>query len=657
MATDLSATSLFTKVNIGWHDRIKAPNSISFQTNTDEDNTYFRAEETEDYDSPAADSLLGLLQANYAANDGELHDDDGFALTLTVRSFTYAEDITVEDLPSYGFFNPLDPDGYANWLDYRKIEGAHLREADYSQDPDTGRPRVSSSIDDIPIHRNPGADTYEFLLDKWTVMQIGTQIDFRRTWSNDDGVTNSNINDNFDVLAFIDWWDDLRISGDELPDNIKELSTFQNRTFRLVQGTGYDTLDLEINGRSHNLYDNNNYEWVNISFRRISTETGTIDIGAVRAVLGAATGTLDTSDEDLTPEIPQRGEIDTPIHASEIIFPDGLRMRPQGTRLTLSTPERGAIPVDGASVRAVRWADLDDVSGETNTKYMPNDGAAVVHFGHDETADGAIRYRDIEDMVLADGSDVVQRVHNISADYDCTIQDDDGDTLLILQPFQQSGPMQASLEAGGEAGEILAINPPDRHAVLRRGVSGTVFSQGVSYAQDNNQNPHNYHSLNLPNSALVFQDSDGISAGSGPNPSSAIIGTINRSLWAIKGSYDIEWPGWITMRIRYRLTIVGPAPSGELATGNGIALWIAEGATGALTLHHFTGAESLGGTGASLEYHLIHRGKHAKDTRFVLFHRIPNGSDIAESDYDHIHMEALEGTITLEPEIRKVITP
>ena len=152
-------------------------------------------------------------------------------------------------------------------------------------------------------------------------MQVGSTVEFQRNWTVDDGVTASNINSNFDVLAFIDWFDDLRISGDELPDNIKEIATFENREFRLDQGTGFDTLDIEVHARSHNIRADGTYEWVTVSFERISGETGTIDISAIRTVLAAATGTLDTADEDLTPEVPVRGGTDTPFHASEISLP------------------------------------------------------------------------------------------------------------------------------------------------------------------------------------------------------------------------------------------------------------------------------------------------------------------------------------------------
>ena len=83
---------------------------------------------------------------------------------------------------------------------------------------------------------------------------------------------------------------------------------------------------------------------------------------------------------------------------------------------------------------------------------------------------------------------------------------------------------------------------------------------------------------------------------------------------------------------------------------------MSEGGNLSLSRDHFSGAEAVGGTGGTQEYHLIYRGKHSANTRFVFLHRIPYASDIDIDDYDHINMEALGGSIVLSPEIRKVIT-
>ena len=147
---------------------------------------------------------------------------------------------------------------------------------------------------------------------------------------------------------------------------------------------------------------------------------------------------------------------------------------------------------------------------------MPNDGDAVIHFGHTEAANSILRYRDIGDMLTSDGADLVQRIHNISEDlYTCTLQDMDSDTtLLILKPYEQSGPMQVALEKGGNGGEILAINPPDRRVVLARGHSAPTFNQGTSYSALNNgvDRPLSQH-FEFSQTLLNMSDTDGWTVG------------------------------------------------------------------------------------------------------------------------------------------------
>ena len=316
----------------------------------------------------------------------------------------------------------------------------------------------------------------------------------------------------------------------------------------------------------------------------------------------------------------------------------------------------GIFPMDGAHVRAIRFEDLDDIDGVTNGKYMPNGGEAVVHFGHTATAHGILRYRDIADMVPSGGSDVVQRVHNISDTYNCTIQDMDGDVLLILKSFEQSGPIQVALEIGGANGEILALNPPDRRVILTRGHSAPTFSNGTSYPFLNNGVDDHYQSLRVQPNALEHKDDDGWIVGSSADPAAAYLNTITPSDLDIRGQYQTRRPGWVNINFRYRLVITDPAPTGELARGNGPSIWISEGGGVTFVKDHISVAEALGGTGAKNEYHLKYYGKHATGTRFLLLHYIPNASDIPTADYDHIDQEAFAGDLTLSPEIRKVVS-
>ena len=296
-------------------------------------------------------------------------------------------------------------------------------------------------------------------------------------------------------------------------------------------------------------------------------------------------------------------------------------------------------------------------TGVTNGKYMPNER---------RSRDSLRPHRDSErhpslprawgDMLSSDGADLVQRFTTSRRTIRCTLQDMDEDTLMILQPYEQSGPMQVALEVGGNGGEILAINPPDRRVVLARGHSAPTFAAGTSYPFSNNGVDDYYHSLRVQPNALEYSDSDGWSIGSDADPASAYLNTITPSDLTIRGEYQILRPGWVSIALRYRLIIDDPAPSGELARGNGPSLWISGGGLATFVRDHTAVAEALGGTGAQLEYHMRYYAKHPANTRFLILHYIPNASDIPTADYDHINQESLEGALILSPEIRKVVS-
>ena len=271
-----------------------------------------------------------------------------------------------------------------------------------------------------------------------------------------------------------------------------------------------------------------------------------------------------------------------------------------------------------------------------------------------------IRFRDIEDMLLADGSDLIVRVHNVSEDYDCDIQDADSNLMLTLKPQQQSGPILVAMEQGGTGGEIHFLNPPARHLILRRGISLPNMSDATPYTVSSDA----YRSLPFSSNTIVYRDADAISAGSASDPASGILADVDVSDWDIKGSYQILRAGWVNIRLRYRIAVeVGSDTAlGSFEAGHGPSIWLSEEGTGDLERDHFNGQEEFGGIGAVQECRTVYRGLHAANTRFVFFHRVPSGSDFsgtvsgtAYNNHDHIKFKSVQMDFTLEPEIRKVI--
>ena len=372
MATDLSSTSRFTEVRVGW-STIGFPRSVVFQTTTDDRFTNEIFDDPKDYGDIANDSHLAILRDIYA-DQGGLLDADGNIITINVGNFNLSDDdVPVEDLSRYGSFNPFIPAEFDSWIDRLKADGAFIREGSYSENADTGRPRIESSIDQIPSRRRPDGVTFAYPLgDVWDVDLYGDSIQFTRTYTLDDDVTDPNAEDS--VLAFLAWVESLRVagSGSAVGDDILATTSFTGREYDLVQGSGADTIRVEVTSVGHfDDLETGVYGYVSVSFQRISTETGDIDVEAIRTLLLTATGGIPPADAQEAPEI---GSTGVPQRASEIILPDNYRLGLHGKRLALRHPSMGVFPLDGAHVRAVRFEALEDITGVTNGKYMPNDG-------------------------------------------------------------------------------------------------------------------------------------------------------------------------------------------------------------------------------------------------------------------------------------------
>ena len=612
-----------------------------------------------DEDTNDADDLA-VLQDIWASDDG-FQDGDGNDITPDLYRYPLGTELS--SLEEHGWWNPFHEGSYERWIDNQLILGAHVREAEYSEHADTGRPAITSSIDDIPVLRNPGTETFDYPLNDWDISQfIETRLSFRLNFSNEDEVDVDNINDQEDVIAFLNWLESIRHSGDAVGENVTALGSFTNRVFRFDQGGDADTVDMEIYS-SGQFYSGDYLAYIDLGFDRVDGDTDDFDIDAIRTLFDTLTVSV-TVDSDDAIEEPERGSTDIAYRASKIIFPNNLVLEPVGTRMTIKHETMGRFAIDGSSVRAIRYDDLDDVTGESNTKWMPNTGESVIHFGHSETSDGHIRFRNSDEMLLADGSDLVLRVHNVSTSRNCYIDEEDGTRLLTLLPLQKSGPILFAMEQGGTNGEIHFLDPPTRNIILSRGVALPNFGGATSYPEDDGSNAHNYRTLQIPSSAIEFRDEDGWGFGNSADPSTDVIDDISASMWDIKGSYQIKMPGWVSIQLRYRLEVDPGSDTalGSMPQGNGPSLWISEGGTGTISIDHFSGHEEFGGEGAVQEYRMVYRGRHTTGTRFIFLHRFPNGSDfagevsgVAYNNRDHIKMRNIGGSLVLDPEIRKVL--
>ena len=656
----LSSTSQFEGLRVRWGGTGYVF-KISYELDGDgDDGRSILLQFPKDYIDLAADHPLTLMRENYEDNDG-LFDLDGNKITLTVEDFRHDDDpITVEELTEFGSFNPFIEEEFDNWLDKFQIDGAHIREAVYSEHADTEKPRISSPIDDIPIRRRPAGDTYAYPLRDadWIVFRSGNDIVFRRNFNESDELSTGDINADYGNKAFLAWLETFRSTGVAVGENIADDTHYNNRNYELDQSDeDGDTIGMTLSTKSVTT-TNGSITQIQLTFQRISFETLEFNTSKIRKLMTTATGAIASEDDQ---EATERGSTDISHKVAWIEFPNDLVLRPKGNRLTVEHPDIGVLALDGASVKSGKYASLQEYN--SNTQYMPNDGTSVIHFGHDESSDGNLRFRHLFEHLLTDGFDGRFRVHNISDTYKCKVLNNTGGNLITLNPGQQCS-FLVGFEEGGSGGEIIGYDVPNQNLIWSRGTALGTWSSGTSWTADS----ATWRSLPITANAVDRIDGDSMDVGTANDPSSGTIGSVSVGDWDIKGSFRIKKPGWVNINnLFYKLNIIdvsGQTLSGEFGNGSGPSIWASEGGTGALTRQLFIGQDPFGGIGATKTYSFSYREYHAANTRFVVLHRVPNSSTFAAEDADgnsvqpwgHVDMEIVSSSIVLEPTIRKVVS-
>ena len=538
-----------------------------------------------------------------------------------------------------------------------KATGTLVRNADVTEDADTGRSDLSTQFGIIPAKRQPDGTTYNYPLDRWNVRLVpGSQISVARDWPLDDDITDPNTHN--DVRGMFAWLEEHRVadSGTAFGDDITAIADLSGRTIRVVQGSGLDTLDLHVTSIGSNA-PSGVYDHVSFSLTRISGETGTVDIDAFRALVMAAVGTITVASGDVPEETPF-GSPNNTVDAERIRFPNGILLEVVGNRLMVRSPGASREPV-GTGRRTVRFAELAFQDVAETVRLMPSDGRKVVHFGHDATADGTVQFEDdISKHTTSEDLADIYEVLNISYAHDCRVNaGSGGGTLINLKPGQQCNFEIAEDNADGNE-EIIALDPPSRRIVWARGLAlPNLGDQHVWFADS-----ASWMALPWPtDSGLNYIDTDGFTLGTAEAADSGVVASVSVADWDIPGSFQINHPGLVHLDLEYELIFNVDPPTNlqaVLGPGHGISLWISEGGTAALIRNVFVGLAEMSAIGDRALCSLRYTGGHSENTRFLILHRIPAttstiGTNADSTAYlDQIEMEALFSTAELDPTIR-----
>ena len=201
-------------------------------------------------------------------------------------------------LTGSAFPNPLREDWVERWAVQYKVAGIYTKHGETEADAETGRAKIKVAANlEIKPHV-PESDTYEYLLDEWSINAIGTDSWlFSLSFDIADAVTAAGLDDLPAIRAMLVKLEEYRTTGVAVGTDADDADTLNSRAFSVVVGS--DTLTFELGGQGVNAIANDSptyldYYWIHIA----RTSADIITTAALRGVINAATATIMVGEDE-----------------------------------------------------------------------------------------------------------------------------------------------------------------------------------------------------------------------------------------------------------------------------------------------------------------------------------------------------------------------
>ena len=459
----LTSTTPIFSVEVKYHGYFDHVEAVSFHIdNTDQDGGIIYVSEGLPDEGTLQRDNLEILQSMYARSQG-ITNADGDTISIDFQGRyepSYLD--SFEALIAHGYFNPLVADYHDQVSTGKKITGTFVSDGEFEQDATTGIKTVKVAANIEPANRTPHGATFDYPLSSWTVAQITEDnIRFRLVVPHSLEITPSQLDNHTPLIAFVKWLDSIRTTGSAIGTNYDHDGSFENRRFTLSQETGDSGVVFEFDTTfSHNVDPDDQTSDVrayDIFFDRLSGDA--YNLSAVRNLLAETKIAVPT-----TPGIQESriGSIGNVLEGRELVFNPGQRIyESMGHIMIDSVDEFGrpySIPIAANVGRSIRYADLSlNLDGY---RIVPVSGHLdTIHFGHAETSDGIVLLPTPTTLVTQENTHVIISFHNISTQFELTVEDWNGDTVMILYPGDYA---RFQVTSDGDGGELIGQQVPFR---------------------------------------------------------------------------------------------------------------------------------------------------------------------------------------------------
>ena len=551
MASRISSTTPVSGVRLSF-DPIKGVVS-SVGWTTDEDppvsglvrlNEGYPDENTDDYDT------LEVLQEIYA--DG-FQDANGTDITPTLRGNPYF--ITLDNIEEYGYPHPLISGSWQRWLELQKFLGLATLGA-METAVEGGRRQLKLSADIVGENAQPTTENYDYPLKKWRVHELSAdELSFEILIPFNDEVSNvgNAIGEYREVLALLAYLESVRETGSAVGSDLSTSSAITtslgNRQFEIQQETDdANPLKFTYNTRGFGLRDSKYTEFT-LRFDRVTANSAEINLNALQRIMQDTTVSLSSADIEVPPKI---GSYLAELQAELWAIDDVRSLRAIHDTLLYKGQVPGSdkpyyIPLGSGWGISPDYTELPIVNSKRVIPFYTQ--LRAVHFK--ETSDGLIQILNPSLTVNYPGTDRLIAVHNVSADSQVEIEDEDDDNLITLYPGEYA-PFLITLEDGGAKGEILGLPGLPHRELSYHETTGGAFGLQMHNQPYWTSSGIRYRAIRLDTSPGVTLHSDAYEDYSSTTPPTGDQGALNdadpedfefRGFFKIlkDGDLEIEW--------------------------------------------------------------------------------------------------------------------
>ena len=517
---------------------------------------------------------LEILQEIYASDDG-FRDANGDSITVTVLDYDYGD--TLENVDSYGPYNPFVAGAWDAYLQAKTTSIVLGEETSIERDDDTGRPDITLTAGLKHAKRRPDSDVLLQGLGDWEVESKGDNFNLKLTLPPNSGITSTNATDDPRVASMLHELEELRETGDEIDTDAATLtlSGLGSRRYALDQSDSSET-KWTISGVAFGPLG------LQISCAHVD-ETDVHDRDDLSDWLDGAEHIIGT---ELEVENPPAGGPSEHHELERVIYPDGTFTQMDQGHLTIHGDDGAGfgkyVMVIGDG-RSKTYAQL--LSNSDGQKIVPMlQGVNAIHFDESEDDDGVCRFpSEISKIVLLPANDKPLVFHNQNATHTFEVKDPNDGNMFTLLPGEQTAVLVTrNINGTGHIrGKLLR----------RRSLSGSNVGD---FADVNYLSSGNWRYIPIPiptGSEIIGTEKINADAFSHPNGTYSNGDSINTWDMDTPEAVDVHKNGLITIKFR---TVIGGGGSGIIPGGHGLSMRVKQGSASYGTENFRLKYESIG---------------------------------------------------------------